>query len=185
MTSEQMRRKGNIVVIGDTPANLRLLAGMLTKEGHKVRPMPNGELGLKTVLASPPDFEAKRVHADLRDVVNDRKNQGASAQHHLLAPEPGSHEGNLLRRTPVQPIQQVDDDRDGYPRQEDRGNDVCSGHGSILPVASGVDSDPGIIFWIDRHMVGSIVHCSRTNQLLRQVLVLDIVHYSESFTAAL
>jgi len=56
MTAEQQCRKGNIVVIDDTPANLRLLAGMLTKEGHKVRPMPNGELGLKTVLASPPDL---------------------------------------------------------------------------------------------------------------------------------
>ena len=48
--------KGSIVVIDDTPANLRLLAGMLNKDGYKVRPMPSGELGLKTVRAAPPDL---------------------------------------------------------------------------------------------------------------------------------
>ena len=48
--------KAAIVVIDDTPANLRLLTGMLTQYGYKVRPMPNGEMGLKTVQAAPPDL---------------------------------------------------------------------------------------------------------------------------------
>jgi len=48
--------KGSIVVIDDTPANLRLLTGMLMKEGYKVRPMPSGELGLESVRAAPPDL---------------------------------------------------------------------------------------------------------------------------------
>ncbi|MDJ0839857.1 MAG: hybrid sensor histidine kinase/response regulator [Acidobacteriota bacterium] len=56
MTPETHHQKGSIVVIDDTPANLRLLAGMLMKSGYKVRPMPSGELGLKTVRAFPPDL---------------------------------------------------------------------------------------------------------------------------------
>ena len=54
--AEPAARKASIVVIDDTAANLRLLAGMLTKNGYKVRPMPNGEMGLKTIRTAPPDL---------------------------------------------------------------------------------------------------------------------------------
>lgn len=54
--SNNLQVTPSIVVIDDTPANLRLLAGMLMKEGYRVRPMPGGELGLKTVRAAPPDL---------------------------------------------------------------------------------------------------------------------------------
>ncbi|MFB8789863.1 MAG: hypothetical protein U7123_13665 [Potamolinea sp.] len=37
--------KGNILVVDDTPANLRLLADILTQKGYKVRTVTNGELG--------------------------------------------------------------------------------------------------------------------------------------------
>ena len=38
--------KGNILVVDDTPANLRLLVDILTVNGYKVRPVPNGKLAL-------------------------------------------------------------------------------------------------------------------------------------------
>ncbi len=33
--------KGNILVVDDMPDNLRLLAGLLTEQGYKVRPDAN------------------------------------------------------------------------------------------------------------------------------------------------
>ena len=45
-----------ILVVDDTPANLRLLSGMLSEQGYKVRPAPNGELALRSAQASPPDL---------------------------------------------------------------------------------------------------------------------------------
>lgn len=45
-----------ILVVDDTPANLRLLVGMLKEHGYKVRPVPSGELALKAVEISPPDL---------------------------------------------------------------------------------------------------------------------------------
>ncbi|HLF91306.1 MAG TPA: adenylate/guanylate cyclase domain-containing protein [Anaerolineales bacterium] len=47
---------GNILVVDDTPANLRLLAGMLTEHHYKVRPVPNGSLALGAAKAVPPDL---------------------------------------------------------------------------------------------------------------------------------
>ena len=48
--------KGNILVVDDTPANLRLLSGMLMEQGYKVRPVPNGPMALTATLASLPDL---------------------------------------------------------------------------------------------------------------------------------
>ncbi len=47
---------GDVLIVDDTPANLRLLAGMLTDQGHKVRPAPNGKLALMAARAAPPDL---------------------------------------------------------------------------------------------------------------------------------
>lgn len=47
---------GDILIVDDTPANLRLLAGMLTEQGYKVRPAPNGKLALMAARAAPPDL---------------------------------------------------------------------------------------------------------------------------------
>lgn len=46
----------SVLVVDDTPANLRLLVGMLKEHGYKVRPVPSGDLALKAVEASPPDL---------------------------------------------------------------------------------------------------------------------------------
>ena len=56
MSNPQTSYKGNILVVDDTPANLRLLAGMLTKHEYKVRLIPNGSLALKAVQTAPPDL---------------------------------------------------------------------------------------------------------------------------------
>jgi len=48
--------KGNILVVDDTPANLRLLVGLLSQKGYKVRAVPSGKLALSGIHASPPDL---------------------------------------------------------------------------------------------------------------------------------
>jgi len=48
--------KGNILVVDDTPANLNILIKMLSKQGYKVQPVPNGKLALKAVESTRPDL---------------------------------------------------------------------------------------------------------------------------------
>lgn len=47
---------GNILIVDDTPANLRLLSGILVDRGFIVRPAPNGPLALRAIDSSPPDL---------------------------------------------------------------------------------------------------------------------------------
>ncbi len=47
---------GDILIVDDTPANLRLLSGMLGEQGYKVRLAPNGKLALMNAQAAPPDL---------------------------------------------------------------------------------------------------------------------------------
>ena len=46
----------DILVVDDTPANLRLLTGLLAKHGYRVRPASDGALALKSVAAKIPDL---------------------------------------------------------------------------------------------------------------------------------
>lgn len=48
--------KGNILVVDDTLDNLRLLNDLLTREGYRVRPVPNGKVALAAAQADPPDL---------------------------------------------------------------------------------------------------------------------------------
>lgn len=48
--------KANILVVDDTLDNLRLLMGMLSKQGYVVRPAPNGSLALTAAQSDPPDL---------------------------------------------------------------------------------------------------------------------------------
>ncbi len=48
--------KGDILVVDDTPDNLRLLASMLTEQGYKVRKAINGQLALMAAQSAPPDL---------------------------------------------------------------------------------------------------------------------------------
>ena len=48
--------QSSILVVDDTPANLRLLSGMLEEQGYRVRPAPNGRLALRSAKDDPPDL---------------------------------------------------------------------------------------------------------------------------------
>jgi sigma-B regulation protein RsbU (phosphoserine phosphatase) len=48
--------KGNILIVDDTPANLRLLSQMLAEQGYHVRPVPDGALALAAAQAESPDL---------------------------------------------------------------------------------------------------------------------------------
>jgi signal transduction histidine kinase len=48
--------KANILIVDDTPANLRLLTGILAEHGYKVRAAPNGTLALQAAQSDPPDL---------------------------------------------------------------------------------------------------------------------------------
>lgn len=48
--------KGDILVVDDTPNNLRLLATMLTEKGYEVRSVISGKMALMGVQAAPPDL---------------------------------------------------------------------------------------------------------------------------------
>jgi PAS domain S-box-containing protein len=45
-----------ILVVDDTPANLRLLANLLTEQGYRVRPASGGTLALRSVAVKVPDL---------------------------------------------------------------------------------------------------------------------------------
>ncbi len=47
---------GHILIVDDTPDNLRLLSGLLTTQGYDVRPVPSGRLALSGARADPPDL---------------------------------------------------------------------------------------------------------------------------------
>ncbi|NEP42276.1 MAG: response regulator [Okeania sp. SIO2H7] len=48
--------KNNILVVDDTPANLRLLVNLLTENNYKVRAVPSGKLALAGIKQSMPDL---------------------------------------------------------------------------------------------------------------------------------
>ena len=50
------RPKASVLIVDDTPANLRLLSQMLAEQGYHVRPVPDGLLALAAVQAELPDL---------------------------------------------------------------------------------------------------------------------------------
>ena len=54
--AEQHAPKANIVIVDDTPSQLRLLSKMLQGGGYTVRPAINGMLGLSSIRLYPPDL---------------------------------------------------------------------------------------------------------------------------------
>ena len=48
--------QGNILIVDDTPANLKVLTSILTEQGYTVRPTLSGPLALKASQKSPPDL---------------------------------------------------------------------------------------------------------------------------------
>jgi serine phosphatase RsbU (regulator of sigma subunit) len=50
------KNKGNIMVVDDQPANLKLLEDMLRQQGYRVRSFPRGRLALLAAAQQPPDL---------------------------------------------------------------------------------------------------------------------------------
>ncbi|KQQ36184.1 motility regulator [Duganella sp. Leaf126] len=48
--------KGEVLIVEDTPASLKLLSDLLTEAGYAVRQAPNGELALWTAQSRPPEL---------------------------------------------------------------------------------------------------------------------------------
>jgi two-component system, NtrC family, sensor kinase len=56
MNQTQSQPQMNILVVDDTPDSLRLLVGILSDQGYKVRAAPNGRLALSAAQTMPPDL---------------------------------------------------------------------------------------------------------------------------------
>ena len=75
---------GEILIVDDTPANLRLLTAMLSDQGYSVRPARNGELALMNARAAPPDLillDIKMPGLDGYEVCKQLKNDPDT--HHI------------------------------------------------------------------------------------------------------
>src|ERR1700681_2297859 len=48
--------RGNIMAVDDNPANLKLLEGMLRRQGYQVRSFPRGRLALAAAAENPPEL---------------------------------------------------------------------------------------------------------------------------------
>ena len=64
------------------------------------------------------DLHLQHVHVDRRVVVDERQHEGAAVDHHPLAEQAGAHEGHLLRGPVIEPVHQIDDDRDDDDRDD-------------------------------------------------------------------
>lgn len=56
MTANSEGRQGDILIVDDTAANLRLLSQTLTENGYRVRAVTNGARALESARAVPPDL---------------------------------------------------------------------------------------------------------------------------------
>ena len=54
--SKSNSNKGDILIVDDQPANLKILTTMLTEQGYRVRPAISGQLALQTARKEPPDL---------------------------------------------------------------------------------------------------------------------------------
>lgn len=53
--TDPVLRPGDVMIVDDNPANLKLLEGMLIQQGHEVRSFPLGRLALAAAMKNPPD----------------------------------------------------------------------------------------------------------------------------------
>lgn len=54
--SETTAKVPDILIVDDTPENLRVLSGMLRERNYKVRPAPSGRVALQAARSHPPDL---------------------------------------------------------------------------------------------------------------------------------
>jgi diguanylate cyclase (GGDEF)-like protein len=55
-TTSDVAPKTDILIVDDTPNNLKILSSMLIDQGYKVRKAINGTMALRSALAEPPDL---------------------------------------------------------------------------------------------------------------------------------
>ena len=94
-------------------------------------------LGDERVVLGARHAHLQHVHVDRRDVVDDRQHEGAAVDHHPFAHEAGADERHLLGGAPVQPVDQIDDDRnrdDRHDQPQDDGPDQLCSH-LLTPLA--------------------------------------------------
>jgi CheY-like chemotaxis protein len=48
--------RGNVMIVDDNPANLKLLEDMLRQQGHEVHAFPRGRMALQAAARNPPDL---------------------------------------------------------------------------------------------------------------------------------
>ncbi len=53
---DDLQEKITVMVVDDTPANLKLLEEMLSGEGYRALMFPSGSLALKAAVRNPPDL---------------------------------------------------------------------------------------------------------------------------------
>ncbi|MDB9314421.1 diguanylate cyclase [Spirulina sp. CS-785/01] len=56
MNQAEISKKGDILIVDDTPNNLRLLSTLLQRQGYEVRSVLNGLMALKAAHSAPPDL---------------------------------------------------------------------------------------------------------------------------------
>jgi len=56
MSSQRTEAPGDVLIVDDTPDNLRLLSQMLSEQGYGVRAVASGSRALASVRAAPPDL---------------------------------------------------------------------------------------------------------------------------------
>ena len=56
LTEPSLSHPGDIMIVDDNPANLRLLEDMLLQQGHEVRSFPLGRLALAAAMEDPPNL---------------------------------------------------------------------------------------------------------------------------------
>jgi len=82
-------------------------------------------LGDERRLLPAADLEPEGAHIHRRHVMDDRQHESAAVDHHPLAAKSGAHEGGLLGRAAIEPMENIGDDRD-----DDRNHDDCEDHHS-------------------------------------------------------
>jgi two-component system sensor histidine kinase/response regulator len=56
LTEQSQSHQGNIMIVDDNPANLKLLEDMLRQHGYEIRSFPRGRLALAAARQEPPDL---------------------------------------------------------------------------------------------------------------------------------
>ena len=83
---------GNIMIVDDNPANLKLLEDMLRQHGYEVRSFPRGRLALAAANHEPPDLI-------LLDINMPEMNGYEVCDQLKSSPRPFRHPGDFSQRS--------------------------------------------------------------------------------------